>query len=101
MSDGWDPNIYPKPRFVSEYGFQSFPSYNNWKRTIKPNESILAVMEHRQHFPEGSIPVINLIRKHLPLPSNETDNETYAKALIYFSQISQAMTMKAESESYR
>lgn len=39
------------------------------------------------------------MERHLPLPFPE--NENYATALIYFSQIAQAMATKVETELYR
>lgn len=58
------------------------------------------MIQHRQHFPGGNAPIIGLIKKHLPLPIKEGDEELYTAALIYFSQLSQAMTVKTESEVY-
>lgn len=99
FNDGWDPTIYPHPRFVSEYGFQSFPALNSFKTVQKPGDNLADLIDHRQHFPDGSIPIVNLIEKHLTLPP--VDSENYLEVLIYFSQISQAMTMKMESETYK
>lgn len=67
---------------------------------MKHSADILSkLIDHRQHFPLGSAPVIDLIQKNLPtLKENDT---TYLETLIYFSQISQAMTIKAETEVYR
>lgn len=99
LSDGWNPSIFPRPRFTSEYGFQSLPSLRSWQSVLDQNDNLLELIEHRQHFPLGSVPIIHLIETHLPLPE-ETD-ERYAEAFIYFSQISQAMATKIESETYR
>lgn len=101
MSDGWNSNIYPRPRFASEYGFQSFPSLASWKQVLRPGVDRLSdLIAHRQHFPiGGSVPVWNLIKRHLPLPGG--GSPLYNEALLYFSQVSQAMTMRAETEAYR
>lgn len=100
LSDGWSPSIYPRPRFVSEYGFQSFPSLNSWKSVLSPGNNLSELMDHRQHFPAGgSAPVINLIQKHLPLPAE--NSRRYLSALIYLSQVSQAMIVRTETEVYR
>lgn len=56
-------------------------------------------MDHRQHSPLGNTPIEALISKNLPLPSNGLEN--YEEALIYMSQISQAMAIKMETEVYR
>lgn len=95
--NSWDTNIFPVPRFVSEYGFQSFPSLTKWNSILAPSDSLLPMMKHRQHSPLGNQPIEILISKNLPidaLPNNTA-------ALIYFSQIGQAMAIKAETEVYR
>jgi beta-mannosidase len=97
--NGWDSNIYPQPRFASEYGFQSFPSYNSWLPVLNGSvDKLEALVDHRQHFPLGSAPIKVLAERNLPkLDANRDD---YQKALIYFSQISQAMATKTETEVY-
>ncbi|XP_033163416.1 beta-mannosidase-like isoform X1 [Drosophila mauritiana] len=97
--DGWDPGIFPRPRFVSEFGFQSFPGGYAWQRSKDDDDDLLGLITHRQHHPLGNVPVIALVERHLPLPLPEDDN--YAEALIYFSQIAQAMATKVETELYR
>ncbi|KAI8046391.1 beta-mannosidase [Drosophila gunungcola] len=99
LKDGWDPQIFPRPRFVSEYGFQSFPGAYAWQRSKNDSDDLLALIRHRQHHPLGNMPVIALVERHLPLPLPEEEN--YANALIYFSQIAQAMATKVETELYR
>lgn len=97
--NGWDPNIYPKPRFTSEYGFQSYPSLTAWNSVLGQEDNLTELMDHRQHSPLGNTPIEALISKNLPLPSNDLTN--YNEALIYMSQISQAMAIKMETEVYR
>lgn len=97
--NGWDPNIYPKPRFSSEYGFQSYPSLTAWNSVLGPKDNLTELMDHRQHSPLGNTPIEALISKNLPLPSTESEN--YIEALIYMSQVSQAMAIKMETEVYR
>lgn len=84
---------------MSEYGFQSIPSVHSIKNTMYAKDDIQEIIDHRQHFPMGSVPIILLIMKHLPLP-DETSPD-YVKTFVYFSQISQAMSTKVETETYR
>lgn len=56
-------------------------------------------MSHRQHFPYGDAPILLLIQRHLPLPGRQL--ATYADALLYMSQVSQAMVTRTETEVYR
>lgn len=97
--DGWNPNLYPHPRFASEYGFQSIPSLNAWRSVLGESDNFTHLLDHRQHFPYGSVPILLLISRHLPLP--EKSSRRYEAALVYFSQLSQAMTTRAETEVYR
>lgn len=99
MKDAWDPGIYPRPRFASEYGFQSLPGSKAWERILYPGDNLAELMSHRQHHPLAMIPITTQLHRHLPLPLPE--DEDYDDALIYFSQISQAMATKVETELYR
>lgn len=100
MADGWNWSIYPKPRFASEYGFQSYPALSSWGAAAGGDDYLPDLMKHRQHSPMGEIPILSLINKHLPPLSAVADQEQVA-VKIYFSQIAQAMAIKAETELYR
>ncbi|KAM7362826.1 beta-mannosidase-like [Cochliomyia hominivorax] len=99
FQDGWNPRIYPKPRFASEYGFQSLPSMSSWLKTLNDTKRLEALINHRQHHPLGMLAITGLVRRHFPLPLPEDPD--YIEALIYLSQISQAMATKIETEVYR
>lgn len=99
LFDGWNPNIFPKPRFVSEYGFQSFPSISSWNEVLGAKDKLGDLIDHRQHFPLGSAPIVLLIGRHFPRLSETEPN--YWDATIYFSQVAQAMATKTETEVYR
>lgn len=98
LLDGWNPVIYPNPRFASEYGFQSIPSLTSWNRVMAGSDKLTELLDHRQHHPLGNAPIIDLIKKHFFLPDESSPN--YMQALIYLSQVSQAMVIKAETEHY-
>lgn len=99
FKDAWDPNIYPRPRFASEYGIQSLPGSYAWERTKGSDNDLAQVMGHRQHHPLAMVPITTQLHQHLPLPLPE--DKDYDEALIYFSQISHAMATKVETELYR
>ncbi|KAH8360187.1 hypothetical protein KR093_011286 [Drosophila rubida] len=99
MKDAWDPEIYPRPRFASEYGFQSLPASTAWERIAQPGDDLSDLVSHRQHHPLAMVPITTQLHRHLPLPLPQS--EDYEEALIYFSQISQAMATKVETELYR
>lgn len=96
FGDGWDPRIYPNPRFASEYGFQSLPSFHCLRAALPLGQMkwSSSYLEHRQHSPGGNIVLLNQISIHLPV-------STDIKDVTYLSQINQAMAMKVETEKYR
>ncbi|XP_074102182.1 beta-mannosidase-like isoform X2 [Cotesia typhae] len=103
LANGWDINIYPRPRFSSEYGFQSLPSIYGLK-TVVNNLKDLTInsqfLQHRQHLPGGCEFMKSLITKNLKLPET-TDALNYFDNYIYLSQINQAQSVKVQTESYR
>lgn len=97
--DGWNPIIYSGGRFISEYGYQSFPALTSWPvRDLRPDE-LGDLINHRQHSPLGNEPILTMIEKNLPMPS--TNSTDYWRDIIYLSQVSQAMIVKTETEVYR
>lgn len=102
LADGWNQNIYKRTRFSSEYGFQSLPSYKTLKSStnissdLKLNSEFL---ESRQHHLAGYDEMKFLINRHLIWP--DTNKENYFQTYIYYTQISQAMAYKAQTEYYR
>ncbi|CAG4954197.1 unnamed protein product [Parnassius apollo] len=101
LSDNWDLNIYPNTRFASEYGFQSLPSLKTMSTATKNKEDYKldsAYSKHRQHSPNGYDFIKDQINRHLKL--DESDPKYFDK-FVFYSQISQAMAMKAETEFYR
>jgi beta-mannosidase len=86
--DSFDVDIYPVPRFSSEYGYQSMPCVSSWL-TATDNLTDLNInsdlMNHRQHHPDGNDPLKKLTEFQLELPSE--DNEFYDEAFIYYTQV--------------
>ncbi|CAH1988657.1 unnamed protein product [Acanthoscelides obtectus] len=95
-------SAYPLPRFASEYGYESFPCLDSWKEVVQ-SDSDLDVngkfFEHRQHHPGGNQEMLNMINREF-LPINKAHNK-YTEAIIYFSQVIQALGTKTETEHYR
>ncbi|KAI8425277.1 hypothetical protein MSG28_007059 [Choristoneura fumiferana] len=99
--DGWNQNIYQKTRFASEYGYQSLPSLSTMS-TATQNVSDYTLSSrysfYRQHFPTRYANIDMQLMHHFHLhPFDPKHFELY----IYYSQISQAMSIKAETEFYR
>ncbi|XP_061441531.1 beta-mannosidase isoform X1 [Rhineura floridana] len=102
LSDCWDWTTYPRPRFASEYGFQSWPSFStlaqvsseeDWSYTS--NFSL-----HRQHHAKGNDQMLQQAGLHFKLPQ-ETNPLKNFKHLIYLTQVMQAQCIKTETEFYR
>uniref|UniRef100_A0A7G3AUK6 beta-mannosidase n=1 Tax=Lutzomyia longipalpis TaxID=7200 RepID=A0A7G3AUK6_LUTLO len=68
---------------------------------LSPSDNMSQMIDHRQHSPLRNFPMGILIRRHLPLESITGDPRTVLEAFIYFSQVSQAMAIKTETEVYR
>ncbi|KAI5633033.1 beta-mannosidase [Phthorimaea operculella] len=112
IADVWDMNIYPLTRFASEYGFQSYPTLLTYETATNVSEDYRMDSEfnqHRQHSPAGYQTVLNQITKHLKFgkceyclqPVAEEDDYMMFKKFVLYSQIVQAMAIKAETEFYR
>ena len=60
----WNYHEFPNARFVSEYGFQSYPSVSTYLRAL-PKENLTFPIEdsveHRQHHPGGTSAIENQI----------------------------------------
>lgn len=86
--DSWNPNIYPTPRFASEYGYQSLPSVETFLQ-VTNNISDLhingAFLHHRQHHPLGNAEMLLLMSFQLRLPDSR--NKNFDKAIIFYSQV--------------
>ena len=103
MQNGWDINQYPRPRFSSEYGFQSWPSMKTLITAAELAEDLKIgsqFMKHRQHLPSGDDYMKLLIGKNFIIPESN-DSRRDLEDYIYLSQINQAVSVKIQTESYR
>ncbi|XP_058792427.1 beta-mannosidase [Phymastichus coffea] len=103
LKNGWDINQYPITRFASEYGFQGLPSIWTLMSATK-NASDLALnstfMKHRQHLPLGYNFMKLLISKNFNIPKSDNQLKDIID-YIYLSQVTQAVSMRIQTESYR
>jgi beta-mannosidase len=89
---------------MSEYGVQSWPSYSTLADVYSmPDDAIYSgeLNMHRQHHENGNQQIIDQIENNFPLPTNLHDDHKYFKAIIYLSQVNQAMTLKTGTELFR
>ncbi|XP_076069531.1 beta-mannosidase isoform X2 [Oratosquilla oratoria] len=98
--DAWNWRTYPRTRFGSEYGFQSWPSFLTMKQvTVEEDWSRSShMMSHRQHHPLGNTELNLQIGVHMHMPPNSLVGYQY---FLYLSQVHQAVAIKTETEFYR
>ncbi|XP_072031155.1 beta-mannosidase-like [Amphiura filiformis] len=101
-ADCWDVSTFPKPRFASEYGYQSWASFETLAKVSEKSDWSYSsnFSEHRQHHLLGNQEMTALAQKHFNLPSSTDPLQMY-KDTLYLTQISQAMCIKSETEHYR
>ena len=84
------------PRFMSEFGFQSMPALNTWKKYIPESELNLnsaSVLQHQKH-PRGTALITEYMGRWYDLP---TDFDDY----IFLSQATQAHGIQLGIEAHR
>ena len=100
--NNWDWTIYPKTRFASEYGFQSFPAFAIVQSVSAPEDwSILSRwVEMRQHHPNGNLELLWQIGLNMDVP-DQLETEEGFKQFLWLTQVYQAVSLKTETETYR
>jgi beta-mannosidase len=85
-----------RPRFCSEFGFQSFPSVETL-RTVAESEDFNVsspVMEHHQRHRQGNSIITDFLSRHFRFPSDFGD-------FCYLSQVNHGLAMKTAVEHWR
>ncbi|XP_019594485.2 beta-mannosidase isoform X2 [Rhinolophus sinicus] len=102
ISDCWNWNVFPKARFASEYGYQSWPSFSTLEKvSTKEDWSYKSRFSlHRQHHENGNDQMLLQAGLHFKLPQS-TDPLRAFKDTIYLTQVMQAQCVKTETEFYR
>ena len=101
-TNAWDWKIYPSTRFASEYGFQSLPSLKSLSKVVNSSDlrfPLSDAISQRQHHTNGNKEITALIQNYMKLPTSGGVDRL--DDFIYLSQISQAMSLKTETEFYR
>jgi beta-mannosidase len=84
------------PRFVSEFGFQSFPEPRTILAVVPEGQQNPSsrVMEHHQRSEDGNLLITNTMAREMPIPSG-------FEAFCRISQINQAMAIRTAVEHWR
>ncbi|XP_012510827.1 PREDICTED: beta-mannosidase [Propithecus coquereli] len=101
ISDCWDWKVFPKARFASEYGYQSWPSFSTLEKvSSKEDWSFNSKFSlHRQHHADGNKQMLYQAGLHFKLPQSTDPLRTF-KDTIYLTQVMQAQCVKTETEFY-
>ncbi|EHB13916.1 Beta-mannosidase, partial [Heterocephalus glaber] len=101
-SDCWNWTVFPKARFVSEYGYQSWPSFSTLEKvSAKGDWSYNSTFaRHRQHHVDGNEEMLRQAALHFRLPQG-LDPERIFRDTLYLTQVMQAQCVKTETEFYR
>lgn len=85
-----------RPRFCSEFGFQSFPSLATISSFAVPGEWNVSspIMEAHQRHPRGNSLIIDTMLRYFRMPKD-------FKATLYLSQVQQAMAIRTAVEYWR
>ena len=85
-----------KPRFCSEFGFQSFPSLDTIRSYASAEEFNVSApaIDHHQRNPGGNTKVVATMTQYFRLP------EGFAN-FVYLSQLQQALAIKTAAEHWR
>jgi len=85
-----------KPRFSSEFGFQSFSSPETMDTVTEPEDRNISseVFEYHQRSGDGNLTILSHISRHFRIPSNYEN-------MLYVSQALQALSLKTACEHWR
>nr|XP_055026056.1 beta-mannosidase [Misgurnus anguillicaudatus] len=100
--DCWNWTEFPRTRFASEFGFQSWPSLSTLNKVSVPSDWDFSsdFSAHRQHHADGNEQMLNQTKLHYILP-NSTDPVQRYRDTIYITQVMQAQCVKIQTEFYR
>ncbi|KAG7234597.1 hypothetical protein INR49_002226 [Caranx melampygus] len=98
----WDWRTFPRTRFASEYGFQSWPSFSTLQPvSVREDWSYSSEFtSHRQHHEGGNQQMLLQAALHFNLP-NSTDPLRRFTDTLYITQVMQAQCVKSQTEFYR
>ncbi|KAG7334223.1 hypothetical protein KOW79_002630 [Hemibagrus wyckioides] len=102
LTDCWDWRKFPRARFASEYGFQSWPSLSTLSKVSVATDWDYnsEFSQHRQHHESGNLQMLQQASLHYILP-NSTDLRQRYRDTIYLTQVMQAQCVKVQTEFYR
>lgn len=106
-ADCEDHTTYPKSRFVSEHGFQSFPSFLEYESVLSEDDWSHNSTElfRRQRHPEGQEQMLAMLKRHFRVPPEiATEGVTQQKVFddyLYLTQVQQSRCYETAFSQWR
>ena len=106
-ADCEDWTTYPRARFISEHGFQSFPSLDSYSKVLIPADyqRDSAVLQFRQRHENGNTEVQDMAQRHFTLPDATSDDPDEQKELFdeycWLTQVQQARCYETALATWR
>uniref|UniRef100_A0A672HV28 Beta-mannosidase n=1 Tax=Salarias fasciatus TaxID=181472 RepID=A0A672HV28_SALFA len=102
LADCWDWRTFPRTRFTSEYGFQSWPSFSTLQPISRSEDWSYDsnFSSHRQHHQDGNQQMLLQAALHFHLPNSSEPLRRFTDTL-YITQVMQAQCVKTQTEFYR
>uniref|UniRef100_T1KP50 beta-mannosidase n=1 Tax=Tetranychus urticae TaxID=32264 RepID=T1KP50_TETUR len=99
-ADAWEQKNYPAARFISEFGFESLPSYESYATSVPESELVYPFSGWLEHRASGDRlkEIETMVDYYMGKPT-ETGKNGYLK-MTYLSQILQAVANKREMEFF-
>ncbi|CAL8468004.1 g7542 [Coccomyxa elongata] len=105
--DCLDPRVYPRSKFVSEFGFQSYPSFSVLKQVTAPEDwsYTSAMMNYRNRHDNGNPQLIAQIARQFNVPAATAPpggNQAFQfNQFIYLTQVVQSRCYEAATAYWR
>lgn len=94
---------YPRARFVSEFGFQGYPSISTLAKSVERKHLVWPItpeLEHRQHAPGQNDKLLSQVLENFDFRGLNSTGQEPLEEFIYLTQVVQAMGIKVEAEAY-
>lgn len=94
--------IYPRARFVSEFGFQSHSSFISYSAISEPQDWApdSELFQFRQRHPEGNAELLAQMLRHFRLPTNSSAQQSFDD-YIYLTQAVQSICYGSALQYWR
>ena len=109
-ADCEDPDSYPLARFISEHGFQSFPSFLSYQPVTEPADwsRDAPLLSYRQRHQDGNEQVLAMMSRHFRVPpaaaSAAATNRSQQRLFddyLYLTQLQQARCYETAFAQWR